>query len=165
MMMFSDFTNLGDVTDIADMVWLRAVTLHFQPKIKIKKRIKIAWESKVLKNTYNIISSIHGCLVIARHNKVRDGLLYLDRWSLPPNCVRDKPLIYQGRIRLEEEVCQGRHGLETRCDVLIWGLWESQNVLKKKLHRKIFPRGLEIHWNKPRICLKTKIINRYAQAQ
>ena len=68
----------------------------------------------------------NGGLVITRLNKVSEEILYLARKDFTSHCVRVKPLIHQGRIISEEGVRQGRGGLETRCDVLIWGLWERQ---------------------------------------
>ena len=58
---------------------------------------------------------------------MRGELLYLTWQALPSKCVRGETLIHQGRRRSEEEVHQGGRGLETRGDVLIQGLWESQN--------------------------------------
>ena len=65
-------------------------------------------------------------LVIARHNKVHDELLCLSRRASPSQCVRGKPLIHQGRSRSDEEIRQGRDGLEKIDDDFIRGLWESQ---------------------------------------
>ena len=52
--------------------------------------------------------------------------LYLTQRDLNPNYVRIETLTHQGHIILEDEVSQGRGGLETRCDVLIQGLWAIQ---------------------------------------
>ena len=43
------------------------------------------------------LSCIKRGLIISRHNKVRDELLYLDRQNFPSTNVRGKPLIHQGR--------------------------------------------------------------------
>ena len=44
--------------------------------------------------THSLSCSTDG-LVIARHNKIREEILYLDRWSFTPAPVRVKPLIHQ----------------------------------------------------------------------
>ena len=69
----------------------------------------------------------HGGIVIKSHNEVRDDLLYLAWWYFPPSCVHNKPLIHRGHIRQYGEVRKGRGRLETRGDVIIQDLWESQN--------------------------------------
>ena len=66
----------------------------------------------------------NGGLIITRYNKLRDNILYLARQDFPSHCVRGEPLIHQVYRRPEEELCQGGGILETRGDVLIWGLWE-----------------------------------------
>ena len=38
-------------------------------------------------------------------------------------------------------------------------------ILVNIFHQKRFPWGLEIHWKKPKVYLKTKMINRYAREQ
>ena len=43
------------------------------------------------------LSCSSGGLVIARHNKSRDEILYLARCAFTPASVRTKPLIHQGR--------------------------------------------------------------------
>ena len=62
-------------------------------------------------------------LIISRHNKVRDKILYLDNQYFPYNYVQGKTLIHQGHSISEEVVDQGRGGLKTIDDILIWGLW------------------------------------------
>ena len=74
----------------------------------------------------HILSCRIGGLVSARHDKVRDEILYLNQQDFPSNCICKKNFINQGRSRLEEEVSQGLEVLETRGDVLIRGLWEIQ---------------------------------------
>ena len=48
-----------------------------------------------------------GGLVIARHNKIRDKLIYLSQIAFTSASVRAKPLTHQGRTRFEQEICQG----------------------------------------------------------
>ena len=72
--------------------------------------------------THALSCSIGG-LVIARHKKIRDKLLYLSQRAFTSASIRAKPLIYQGRTRSELEIRQGsdKHK-DTRGDVTIWGL-------------------------------------------
>ena len=72
------------------------------------------------------LSCSNGGLVIIRHNKVCENILYLTRRALTSHCVHDKPFIHQGHSISEEVVDQGRGGLKTIDDILIWGLWWSQ---------------------------------------
>ena len=57
---------------------------------------------------------------------MRDELLYLDRQAFPSNCAHGEPLIDRVNSIPEEDLRQGRGGLETRGEVFIRGLWESQ---------------------------------------
>ena len=52
-----------------------------------------------------------------------DEILYLSLRAFPSQCIYGEPLINQGRIISGEEVRQVRGELETRGDVIIWGLW------------------------------------------
>ena len=72
------------------------------------------------------ISSRNEGLFISCHNEVRNNLLYPDQQAFPFHCVLRKPLINQVHSRSEEELHQGRGGLETRNDIIIRGLWERQ---------------------------------------
>ena len=66
-------------------------------------------------------------MVITRHNKIRDELLYLSRWDFTSASVRAKPLIYQGRTRSDLEMRQGSNTYkDSRGDVMIRGLWDRQ---------------------------------------
>ena len=75
------------------------------------------------------VMNAHSCciggLVIARHNKIRDELLYLSRRAFTSASVGSEPLIHQGRTRSEREIRQGsdKHQ-DTRGDVMIQGLWD-----------------------------------------
>ena len=57
---------------------------------------------------------------------MRDKLLYLDWRAFPPSYIHGKHLIIQVHRRSEEGECQGRRGLDTRCDFLTQGLLEIQ---------------------------------------
>ena len=76
--------------------------------------------------THALSCSIGG-LVIARHNKIREKLLYLYRCAFTSAYVCVEPLMHQGRTRSELEICQGsdKHQ-DTRGDVMIRGLWDRQ---------------------------------------
>ena len=76
--------------------------------------------------THALSCSIGG-LVIARHNEIRDELLYLSRRAFTSASVRAEPLIHQGRTRSKLEIRQGsdKHK-DTREDVMIRGLWDRQ---------------------------------------
>ena len=70
-------------------------------------------------------------LTLYQHNfhkyiplKAGDELLYLTRRAFPSAVVFGKPFIHHGRSRSERDIRQGSDSLETRCDVLIWGLWD-----------------------------------------
>ena len=76
-------------------------------------------------NLRHILKYCKGCLVIAQHDEVRDGLLYIYRRAFPSNCICSKPLIHQGCIRSEVGARKKSDILKTRDDVLIWGLWEQ----------------------------------------
>ena len=59
------------------------------------------------------------------HNKIRDELLYLSRLAFTSASVRVEPLIYQGRTRSKQDICQvGDKDKETRGDVMIQSLWD-----------------------------------------
>ena len=72
------------------------------------------------------MNSPDGGLVITRHNEIRDEIIHLAKQSFYPKCLCREPLIHLGRIISEEEVRHGGSIPETRGDVSIWGLWESQ---------------------------------------
>ena len=46
-------------------------------------------------------------LVIARHNKICDEILYLAQLALTPASVLSEPLVHQYRTRSEKEIRQG----------------------------------------------------------
>ena len=75
-------------------------------------------------SAYHALSYSNVGLIIARHNDIFDDIFHLARQAFPTNCVRGKPLIYEGNIRSDEEVCQGARRLETSGDILIQGLWK-----------------------------------------
>ena len=76
--------------------------------------------------THTLSYSIGG-VVIARHNEIRDELLYLYRRACTSATVRAEPLIHQGHTRSEQEIRQGRDkDKETWGDVMIRGLWDRQ---------------------------------------
>ena len=56
--------------------------------------------------THSLSCSIGG-LVIARHNKIQENLLYLSQCAFTPSSVRTKPLINKCRTRSEQETHQG----------------------------------------------------------
>ena len=66
------------------------------------------------------LSCSTGSLVIARHKKIRDKLLYLSQRAFTSASVRDKPLIHQSRTRPEQEIRQvGDNDKETRGGVMV----------------------------------------------
>ena len=76
--------------------------------------------------THTLICSKYG-LVIARHNEVREKLLYLARQAFYPSLVRLEPLIHQGRTISERNIRQGSgREKETKEDVMTQGLWYRQ---------------------------------------
>ena len=75
---------------------------------------------------HHALSCPNGGLVIARHNEIHDEIIHLARQNFSPNCARGEHLIHLGRSISEEEVHHGGSVPETRGDVSIWGLWESQ---------------------------------------
>ena len=76
--------------------------------------------------THTLICSTGG-LLIARHNKIIDEILYLALRAFTPTSVHSNPLIYQGRTRSEKDIHQGSEkDKETWGDVMIRGLWDRQ---------------------------------------
>ena len=68
-----------------------------------------------------------GVLVIGRHNKIRDKILYLYQRSFTPASVCAELLIHKVRTISEQEIRQGSDKeKETRVDVMIRGLWDRQ---------------------------------------
>ena len=68
----------------------------------------------------HILRFIIGGLVIVRHNKIRDEILYLSQREYNSAYVRVEPLIHQGRTRSELEMHQGSDKpKDTRGDVMI----------------------------------------------
>ena len=68
-----------------------------------------------------------GGLVIARHNKILDELIYLYQCSFTSSYVRAEPLLHQGRTKSEQEIFQGSdEDKETWGDVMVLGLWDRQ---------------------------------------
>ena len=66
-------------------------------------------------------------LVIVRHNKIRDKILYLSRRAFTPAPVCTKPLIHQGRTRSNQEIRQGSEkNQDTQGDVMVCSLWDHQ---------------------------------------
>ena len=76
--------------------------------------------------THTLSYNIFG-LVIARHNKIRDELIYLSQRVFTSAYVRAEPLIYQGRTRSELGIHQGSYKhTDKRGDTMIRGLWDFQ---------------------------------------
>ena len=76
--------------------------------------------------THALICNIGG-LVIARHNKIREKLLYLSQLDVSSASVRAKILIHQGRTRSKQEIRQGSDkDKKTWGDVMIQVLWDRQ---------------------------------------
>ena len=69
--------------------------------------------------TYLIVSISLSCLIIARHNEVREKLLYLTRWAFTLSSVHSKPLIQQDRTRLERRSVRGVKNTRS-CGVTSW---------------------------------------------
>ena len=63
-----------------------------------------------------------GGLIIIYHNKVSSKLLYLAQLPFLSDSVNSKPLIHQGLSISEGGIRQGSKILDTRGEVLIWGL-------------------------------------------
>ena len=77
--------------------------------------------------THALNCSIGG-LVIARHNKIRDKILYLPRRAFKSASVRAKPLIHQVCTSSELEIRQrSENNKDTRGGVMIQGLWGCQS--------------------------------------
>ena len=72
------------------------------------------------------LSYRHGGIAITNHNEVHAELLHLICQAFYPNCVCGQPLIQQVHRISEEEVGQGRGGLERRGGDFIQGLLEIQ---------------------------------------
>ena len=69
------------------------------------------------------LSCSTGGIFIARHNKIRDKLLYLSQRAFTSAYVRAERLIRQGRTRSEQEICQGSDmDKEMRGGVMVRGL-------------------------------------------
>ena len=74
--------------------------------------------------THALSCSIY-ILVIARHNKICDKILYLTWRAFLSASVHDKTLIHQSRTRSEQDICQGSDkDKETQGDVIIRVLWD-----------------------------------------
>ena len=66
-----------------------------------------------------------GGLVITRHKKIRDKLLYLSQRAFTSAYVRAEPITHQGRTRSELEISQGSDKHKgTRGGVMIQVLWD-----------------------------------------
>ena len=77
--------------------------------------------------THALICST-GCLVIVRHNEIRDKLFYLSQRAFTPALVSSKTLICQGCTISEKDIHQGSNkDKETRGDVIIKSLWYQQD--------------------------------------
>ena len=73
------------------------------------------------------LSCSKGGLVIARHNKVCDELLYLSGRALTSESVCAEPLTHQVRTISERNIRQGSgREKETKEDVMTQGLWYRQ---------------------------------------
>ena len=66
----------------------------------------------------------NGGLIIARHNELRDKIIYIAEKCFLHNCVQIEPLIHLVRSISEEEVRHRGSILETGGEVSIRGLWE-----------------------------------------
>ena len=72
--------------------------------------------------THTLICSSGG-LVIARHNKIRDKILYLSRQDFTSASVHAKPLINQGHTISNQEIRKGSDKeKEMRGDMMVQGL-------------------------------------------
>ena len=74
----------------------------------------------------HVLSFPNGGLVITHHNEICDEIIHLTKQDLSSNSVRDEIIIHQGCRRSEKEVCHKWSVPETRGDVSIRGLSESQ---------------------------------------
>ena len=78
----------------------------------------------VFRVTHTLSCSIGG-LIITRHNKIREKLLFLSRSVFTSAYVRTKPLIRQGHTRSDQEIRQGSYKhKDTQGGVNIQGLWD-----------------------------------------
>ena len=69
--------------------------------------------------TYTLICSIGG-LVVARHNKIYDELLYLSEHDFNSASVRAEPPIHQGHTKSKQDIRQGSDkDKETREGVMV----------------------------------------------
>ena len=75
----------------------------------------------------HILSCRTGGLFIARHNEIRDKLLYLSLRDFTSTSLCAKPLINKGHTGSEQEIRQGSDKYkETWGDVMVRGLWDYQ---------------------------------------
>ena len=76
--------------------------------------------------THALICRIGG-LVIARHNQIRDRILYIPQRAYTSASVCAEHLIHRGRTKSEQEISQGsdKHK-DTKGEVMIHGLWDRQ---------------------------------------
>ena len=76
--------------------------------------------------THGLSCSIGGPF-IARHNEIRDKILYLSRRAFTSEFIHAKPPIHKDGTISEQEICQGSDkDKETWGDVMIRGLWYIQ---------------------------------------
>ena len=99
--------------------------------------------------THTLSCSI-GSLVIARHKKIRDKLLYMSRRTFILAYVRAKPLIHQGRTRSDLEIRQGsdKHK-NTMGEVMICGLTPTRTRKSQLYHS----------WRGRKISRKTSMVS------
>ena len=64
-----------------------------------------------------------GGLVIECHNEVNDELLYLSQRAFPSESACNEPIIHQGLGISERDILKGSDILDTKGDLIIWGLW------------------------------------------
>ena len=78
-------------------------------------------------DVHHTLSCSKGGMVIARHNEVRDEIIYLAQRAFNSESVHVELLILQGHNRSERGVCQGINKYnETRGDAMIQGLLDRQ---------------------------------------
>ena len=74
-------------------------------------------------DVHHVIICRKGDLIITHHNKVSSELLYPATLPFLSASVHSKLLIHQGRSISEGGIRQGSDKLDTRGEVLIWGLF------------------------------------------
>ena len=93
--------------------------------LKIQSHCDVCGTALKVRHT---LSCIKGGLVIARHKKERDELIYLSWPAFTSASVCSETLINQGRTISENDIRQvSDKDKETCGGVVIWGLWYQQD--------------------------------------